>query len=269
MPDTTTRLLREHGVDTDRFWKEEVRALVHDGFDPALAWLHLLLGRVGPDKQLGPLSNAGLAEFGARLEADFFSGFPEVLDDLRQVASEYRDTLLEFYIVSGGLRALVEGVPTVRRYFKAVYASELAEDPNTGVLAAVSRVVSFTEKTRYLFEINKGIAQEDAERNPYLVNQDVAPARRRIPMKNMIYLGDGLTDIPCFSLLKSMGGTSFGVFDPAKTESAKRAFLEFLKPARVVSMHAPRYRPNDELGAFLRTAVATRAAQILVEQAQA
>jgi aspartate/methionine/tyrosine aminotransferase len=82
-------------------------------------------------------------------------------------------------------------------------------------------------------------------------------------------LGDGLTDIPCFSLLKKEHGASFGVFDPARKESARKAFTEFLQTDRVISMHAPRYGPGDELGSLLRTAVATRASAITIQRAQA
>ena len=63
----------------------------------------------------------------------------------------------------------------------------------------------------------------------------------------MIYIGDGLTDIPCFSLVKTFGGTTFGVFNPGEEGKAKRALVEFLKPARVISMHAPKYGRMDRL----------------------
>jgi hypothetical protein len=84
----------------------------------------------------------------------------------------------------------------------------------------------------------------------------------------MIYVGDGLTDIPCFSLLKNLGGTPFGVFKPDK-ESAKRALLEFLTPHRVVSMHTPKYGKRDDFGLMLRAAVTARCTQIELERGQA
>lgn len=70
---------------------------------------------------------------------------------------------------------------------------------------------------------------------------------RRVPVENIVYVGDCLTDIPCFSLLKDSRGTPFGVFDPGRKESAKRAFLQFLLPDRVIGMHAANYGPTDEL----------------------
>ncbi len=133
----------------------------------------------------------------------------------------------------------------------------------------MKRCVTFTEKTRFLFEINKGLDPRKTHRNPFLVNRDIPTEKRRVPFKNMIYIGDGLTDIPCFSLVKKQGGTAFGVFNPGEKKSAKRALLEFLKPDRVISMHAPRYRAKDELGSLLRAAVATRCSKISLEHREA
>lgn len=175
---------------------------------------------------------------------------------------------LGFRIISGGLLEVVLGSEIVRRHFTGVRGCEFADDPGTSCIAEVKRAITFTEKTRYLFEINKGVEPSDTLKNPYVVNRDVAPAARPVPFSNMIYVGDGLTDIPCFSLLKKEHGTSFGVFDPARKESARRAFTEFLQTDRVISMHAPRYGRGDELGSFLRTAVATRASTITLQRAQ-
>lgn len=267
LPDSTTRLLESHGADPGKFWGE-ARLLVESGFDQTLAYLKLLLDNIGEGRPIGALTNAGLREFGTKLDAEWYEGLPFLFNDLREIVKSYKDIGIEFYIISGGLKAIIEGSQNVKKYFYAAYACELAED-GSGRLRYIKRCVSFTEKTRYLFEINKGLEQADTYRNPFLVNKEVAPAARRIPFKNMIYVGDGLTDIPCFSLLKKEGGTPFGVFNPLEEKSAKRAFLEFLKSGRVVSVHAPRYRKEDELGSLLRAAVATQCSRIQLERAAA
>jgi hypothetical protein len=79
-----------------------------------------------------------------------------------------------------------------------------------------------------LFEIDKGIEQSKSQLNPFLVNEDIATDKRRIPFRNIEYIGDGLTDILCFSLVKAMGGRMFEVFDPANPEKAKQALQKFL-----------------------------------------
>ncbi len=267
-PDTTSMLLEGRGVDVRKFWTEEVAGLVKLGYDPAVAWLQLLIEEIGEDGRLGALTNADLAAFGARLDELFYPGLPQMFDDLREIATSFRDLQVEFYIVSGGLRDLLQGSEIVRRYFSAVYACQLGEDQR-GRLARLKRVVTFTEKTRYLFEINKGLDQKETEQNPYLVNRDVPEKDRRVPFKNIFYVGDGLTDIPCFSLVRALGGSAFGVFDPTREGSAKKAFIEMLKPARVITMNSPRYGANDDLGSLLRAGVTARATQIRLEAKQA
>ena len=101
------------------------------------------------------------------------------------------------------------------------------------------------------------------------MNKEVKREDRRGPFENIVYVGDGLTDMPCFSLLKASGGTPFGVFHSGREESAKRAFLEFLLPERVVGMHAAKYGPTDELGALIRTAVQAKISDSAVRRAQA
>jgi hypothetical protein len=90
-------------------------------------------------------------------------------------------------------------------------------------LVGKDKPLGFTEKTRFIFEINKGLGADgsDTRTNPYDVNIDRPSANRRIPLENMIYVGDGLTDVPCFSLLKKCGGHGFGVVDPLKKGKPK------------------------------------------------
>lgn len=219
--------------------------------------------RAGP---LGSLTNQELGEFGATLDDDFFPGLPQLFDDLRYVARKVRDVSVEFHVITGGLQEVIEGSGVIKSHFTAVYGSRLSGDHERDVLRRVKRCVTFTEKTRYLFEINKGLDPSRTAENPYLVNQDIPEQQRRVPFRNMVYVGDGLTDIPCFSLLGKMGGMGFGVFNPLEEEKAKRALMQFLIPNRVISMHAPRYGPSDELGAILRAAVGSIATQIAVRR---
>jgi phosphoserine phosphatase len=268
-PDTTTALLRDAGVDTDTFWRETVKSLVEEGYDPAVAWLDQVLKYARPGGPLEGLSDEVLAHRGRDLDDQFYEGLPEMFDDLRSRVAEVRDASVEFYIISGGLKELLQGSEVVNRNFEAVYASQLGASTDTGVYDRIKRVVTFTEKTRYLFEIHKGILPVDSQKNPFLVNQDVHPDARRIPFRNIVYVGDGLTDIPCFSLVQKAGGTAFGVFDPRREESAKRAFLEFMQPHRVTGMHSPDYRADADLGALLRMAVTTKAMEERLRPSQA
>ena len=268
-PDSTSKFLQAYGIDTASFWQKEVKALVESGFDQPTAYLNRILSEVGPKGRLGQLTNAKLREFGSSLDKDFYPGLPDFFDDVQsQVAGAFKDIHIEFYIISSGLFEIIMGSKIVQKYFKGVYACHLAGETEDGLLKYIKRSVTFTEKTRYLFEIHKGLDPKETWRNPILVNRFLKPQERRIPFSNMIYVGDGLTDIPCFSLLKLNQGLGFGVFHPDSEKKTKEALEEFLQTDRVVSMHSPDYRNGEDLGSILRAAVVNRCSAIQLERAQ-
>ncbi len=221
------------------------------GWDPTLAYTKRILDFVGPGKPLKDLCNAGLREFGARLR--FYPGVPGIFKDLRAIALEHPMTnpAIEFYIISGGLEEVIRG-SKIADYFRGICGCRFAEE--NGVIRYLQNAVSFTDKTRYIFEINKGLAAPCRDK-PYAVNEHVAEANRRIPLANMIYIGDGLTDVPCFSLIRKNGGQAFGVFEPSREGSPKKAWEKLAAPQRVSTLNRPRFRKNDELGAILRATV--------------
>lgn len=275
VPDTTTELLKKHNIDPDDFWSKHVKALIESGYNPTHAFLKKILDNIGEDKPLGKLTNQNLLEFGKMFDEKFFSGIPEIFDELKEIVKKYKDIDIEFYIISGGLKEIIVGSQIVRNNFTSVYGCELIGDTEDDYLKYIKRAITFTEKTRYIFEINKGITQDEVKKEPYLVNKDVSHDLRRIPIGNMIYVGDGLTDIPCFSLIMNgIGepdgvGVAFGVFDPTAQKSAKQALQEYIITHRVVSAHAPRYQSDVELGALIRAAVANRCSTIQLKRKQA
>jgi len=267
LPDSTTMLLKSHGIDTDKFWGTQAKELIQQGYDPPTAYLNLILSNIGEGKPLGLLTNRKLVEFGATLDSSFHAGIPQFFDDVRaDVKAIFKNIEVEFYIVSAALQSVMEGSGIVQKHFRAVYGCQLAGDSEDGPLKYIKRCITFTEKTRYLFEINKGIDPADSAVNPLLVNKLFSEQERRIPFTNIIYVGDGLTDIPCFSLVKKSKGLAFGVFDPTRKDKTELALKEFLQPNRVVSMHSPKYTPDSEMGAMLRTAVASRCLDIQLQR---
>ncbi len=199
--DSTTQLLEHYGIDAKAFWRE-CGEMASAGWDPALAYTKRLLDFVGPGKPLKNLSNAGLREFGAKLR--FYPGIPQIFKELRAIATEHALTnpAVEFYIISGGLEELIRG-SKIAKYFTGICGCRFAEE--NGVIRFLQNAVSFSDKTRYVFEINKGLGVPSRDR-PYAVNEHVPDDERRIPLRNMIYIGDGLTDVPCFSLIRKNGG---------------------------------------------------------------
>jgi hypothetical protein len=269
MPDSTSKLLHSYGIKPEHFWPQ-AKSLIEDGYDQPSAYLKLILDSVGDGKPLGKLTNRVLSEFGATLDGYYYKGLPAFFDELRgDVGSSFKNIDVEYYIISGGLQAILQGNSIVAKYFSGVYACLLGEGKETGLVSHIKRSVTFTEKTRYLFEINKGIGQKYSDANPFLVNEDIPRDKRRIPFANIIYVGDGLTDIPCFSTVKYFGGHVLGIFDPSDKENTKRAIQKFLVPTRVMGVYRPEYGPTDQLGSLLRALVITRAAEIGVEREMA
>ena len=249
--DSTTQLLEANGIDTRDFWGRRVAERVQDGWDNALAYLNAILEEALPGRPLENLTNKRLGELGATLP--FYQGLPELFTDLQNICDEHRISrpAIEFFIVSGGLEAVVRG-SSIARHFTGIWGSCFEEVD--GRVARIRNAISFTEKTKYIYAINKGIENE-VRRDPYAVNRAVAQENRRVPFGNMIYVGDGLTDVPCFSLIQNAGGSAFGVFDPQKKDSPKKAWEQLVAPHRVSTMNSPRYGAKDDLGSLLRAAV--------------
>lgn len=201
--DSVTALLERKGVSVDQFWEKDVASLVKNGWDPPLAYMRRMLDLSEPGGPLEGLTNSELTAFGRQLKP--YPGLPSFLKHVRvfiQSKDEYRKAgiTVQFFIVSGGLQEIIEGF-TLRSLFTDIWASSFATDPQTSVIKFPRNAITFTDKTRFLFEINKGLIGPEFRANPDAVNRKMDEQDRPVPFRNMIYVGDGLTDVPCFSLV--------------------------------------------------------------------
>jgi phosphoglycolate phosphatase-like HAD superfamily hydrolase len=145
-----------------------------------------------------------------------FKGVKEWFTRLDNYARD-RDVKLEHYIISSGLREMVEGTSIANR-FKYIFASGFYYDQNS-VATWPALAVNYTTKTQYLFRINKGIlnSYDNAQINKFVPEED-----REIPFTHMAYIGDGETDVPCMKMIKYQGGCAIAVYNPEKRSSRKR-----------------------------------------------
>lgn len=219
-PDTTTWLLQQFGVDTDAFW-QRAGDLVRAGWDPPLAYLDLI--RMEADAgNLKGLTRERLAELGPKVE--FYPGVPEVFDALRDfVMAEKRfrhyGINLHYYVISSGIEDLLVHT-RIAPYLHDLWGCRLAYD-DQGRIRGPRAVITFTEKTRYLFCINKGIVGAVQRENPYLVNASIDQEARPIPFSNIVYLGDGPSDVPSMRVVDLFKGFTIGV---TCEKNAKRAY---------------------------------------------
>jgi hypothetical protein len=217
--DTTAFLLRELGIDVDTFWRS-VNLMVRKGWDPPLAYMRKLIrmNRSGKIK----LTNGVLRKTGAKI--DFFPGIPEFFNDLREYLTEIEETKdldikIEYYVISSGFEELIRG-SKIEPYVNDIFGCTFETELETGLVRFPKSIVTFTEKTKFVFAINKGIPGERIRRSPYEVNNNVELKDRRIPFCNMLYIGDGPSDIPCFSLLKNNKGYGIGVMEKKSASKA-------------------------------------------------
>ena len=129
---------------------------------------------------------------------------------------------IEHYIISSGITEIIEGTE-IAKYFKAVYGcSFLYDDKGEAIWPAIA--INFTQKTQYIFRVSKGVLSVTDDKN---LNKATSKKERRIPYENMIYIGDGITDIPCMTLIREKGGKALAIYPSGgKTKAAEQLVKE-------------------------------------------
>ncbi|MFA5448937.1 MAG: HAD family hydrolase [Clostridia bacterium] len=223
------------------FWAEARELAEKNKMDSVLAYLYLMLKNAAKAGQR--VWREDFVELGRHLE--FFSGVKEWFALIEEAAKSYGATI-EHYIISSGLREIIEG-SEIFANFKEVFACEFLYEENGGASWA-KNAVNYTTKTQFLFRINKGILDisEDDKLNNYTPEEE-----RRIPFRNMIYIGDGLTDVPCMKLVKSNGGCSLAVYPQGEKGRVKDLLLH----ERVDFIAAADYTKGGELYEIIKDVV--------------
>jgi hypothetical protein len=233
--------LPQLGIEPKAFWDECTRVARAQQADPLITYMHLMYKKA---KEKGlRVDRADLVRQGADVE--LFPGvtawFDEIADYIT-IRAESHGVSLRHYLVSSGLTEIIEGT-AIRKHFHNVFASEYWFDPYE--LPYPKRVITDTGKTQYLFRINKGI--EDLGES---INAHMAEDLRPIPFRNMIYFGDGETDVPSMALMRKSGGHAIAVH-PAEKGRGFDTCVELFRAGRVDFYAAADYRRGSDL--FKRT----------------
>jgi hypothetical protein len=202
------------GVDSGTFWKE-VKAIAKDNdMNEILAYMHHMLKKA--DEKSIPITKKAFVEHGKGMPM-----FPGVIEYFKKI-NEYaksKGLIIEHYIISSGLRDILKGTP-IYKEFEMVFASAYKYDVND-VAEWPALAIDYTNKTQFLFRINKGI--KNAWDNES-INKFMPEHERPMPFNRMIYLGDGETDIPAMKMINFQGGKSIAVYNPdTKTKAGKKA----------------------------------------------
>lgn len=195
------------------FWTSVNDLAQKHEMDQILAYMWAMLRQA--DKADIRVHKSNFKDFGKNITL-----FPGVSDWFKRINAYARGKgiRLEHFIISSGIREMVEGTP-IYKEFKKVYASGFMFDHN-GVACWPALAVNYTTKTQYLFRINKGSL--DVHDNS-VINKFVPKEQRPVPFENMIFVGDGETDIPCMRLVKDQGGHSIAVYNTNKRGMKKQA----------------------------------------------
>ncbi len=231
--------LPEIGADAAAFWKECSALSKRTQADPLITYMHLMYRKA---KAKGVrIDRADLVAQGRHVE--FYPGVEDWFDAISgyvRTHAQSHGVQLRHYLVSSGLTEIVEGTSIYKR-FHNVFASEYWFEAYD--LPYPKRVITDTGKTQYLFRINKGV--EDLGRS---INQHMPEEARPIPFSNMIYFGDGDTDVPSMAVMRKNGGHAVAVY-PAGRSRAK--CVELFKAGRCDFFAPADYTEGSDL--FRRT----------------
>ncbi len=250
------------GISAEKFWKRCADLVEAEGYDNELAYMKCLLDYLAMDRP----TNLQLQQLGGQMR--LYKGLPEMFEefnlDLLEEHHSAAGIRVDHFVVSSGLKVLIEG-SRLRPYLRAVFGCEYAEDPE-GKISFPKRVISHTQKTQYLFRINKGLLDMSQD-----VNDHMSDEARPVPFPNMIYVGDGPTDVPCFTIMRKNGGHAIAVYNPDDPSRAsfKKCYSLSAHSDRVRHVAPSDYRRGSHLRLLLEEIVREIADRILATRANA
>jgi 2-hydroxy-3-keto-5-methylthiopentenyl-1-phosphate phosphatase len=229
-------LLPEFDIEEHKFWGEVETEVSASGADAMLVYMRILLEKAR-DKKI-KIRREDYRQLAQRIE--YFPGVEQWFDEINRCVRESgRDIQIKHYIISAGMHEILEGI-SIRKHFARIYASEYHFNSD-GVADFPNRVINDTNKTQYLFRINKG--KEEANQS---INEHMNEAVRPIPFSNIVYIGDGLTDVPCMALTRRQGGHAIAVYR-AEDRNGRKTCRTLLAAGRVDFIAEADYKSDSNL----------------------
>ena len=231
------------GYDVGEFWRESNGLASRNDMDQNLAYM-LLMKKKAEGKVV--FTRETLENYGANV--GLFPGVEDWFERIRAYGAAH-NVIVEHYIISSGLKEMIEGTSVAKKgAFKRIYASSFYYNAN-GVAEWPAQVVNYTNKTQFLFRIEKGVLDV----NDPGVNDSFAPDKVRVPFRNMVYIGDSDTDIPCMKLVNTYGGHSIGVYNAETRDKAK--VYKMMRDNRIRYYAMADYSEGSELDTLIKAII--------------
>jgi len=236
--------MTELGLTASDFWAKSNQAARQQNADQILAYMYQM--KLESKQHETPFQHQKLLSYGKNV--DLFPGLETWFDRINAYGLE-KGLLVEHYIISSGLKEILEGT-RIARFFTAIFASSFIFD-NQGNAVWPAQVVNYTNKTQFLFRINKGCLDISDERK---INKRIPESEKHMPFSRMIYIGDGETDVPCMLTLRSDGGHSIAVYQPDRPDSCQNAQL-LLDDKRADFAAPADYRSGKTIETYVRALI--------------
>jgi hypothetical protein len=230
-------VLPKIGVEPARFWEMVNREARETESDPMLVYMRHIIEALERERV-----DVKREDFAAMARAiQYFPGVPTWFARMNAYVRKRSkaQVKLQHYLISAGQKEILEGA-SIRRHFKRIYASEYHFNHH-GVATFPKLLVTDTQKTQFLFRINKGL-----EAVTESINEHMPEAERPIPFQNVIYIGDGMTDVPSMAITKKNGGHAIAVYDP-DNERGRATSVKLLDANRVDFVSEADYRAGSKL----------------------
>lgn len=241
------------GYDVKKFWEESNGLARKNDMDNNLAYMWKMVQEA---QGIMVFTKKKLAEYGAKVA--LFDGVEELFERIRTYGKK-NNVIVEHYIISSGLKEMIEGTKMAREgAFEKIYASSFYFN-DRGVAIWPAQVINYTSKTQFLFRIEKGVL----DINDPGVNEYFPPEEKRVPFRNMVYIGDSDTDIPCMKLVNTYGGHSIGVYDP--TAQNKEKVFRMMHDKRIRYYAPANYTDGSELDLLVKAIIDKTSAYEVLE----
>ena len=220
------------GMQPHEFWNHTAEVAAAETMDSILTYMYCM---VETAQQSGnPLTRESLVSCGKDIE--YHPGVEDWFARINRYAEE-AGVQLEHYVLSSGLKEIIEGT-SIAKYFKRIYACEFMYKDGQALWPKMA--VNYTNKTQFVYRINKGVLDINNDAD---LNNSRPDSEKRVFFSNMIYIGDGLTDVPCMKLVKQSGGHSIAIYSHGQQDKA----APLLKHERVDWMFEADYTEGSEL----------------------